>query len=283
MATRGKQSGHDTAKMQQKMEMEPLSKVLDGTVIPGEKPFSIHEEVQSKGGVDLLAPGPGEKSLIRIYLDESLEKAFNCAINVHLQAFYQYQALSNFCFKDNVSLPGMGKYFFKRSMAFLKNYKDLAEFASSRGGQVMLRDIQAPHQQFFDSTNGEALAVMEYDLAASKVVYEKQLQLHKAAEKVGDAGARNCIENKLLMHMVPSLARIGMYVSQLRRVGANGPGVYVIDRDILLGLDAGELTFGQVTDPRADEMAAPMVPPSKRMRDSVCRSSLWGQMMEQMS
>eukprot|EP00897_Mesotaenium_endlicherianum_P002887 jgi/Mesen1/2626/ME000166S01758 len=135
----------------------------------------------------------------------------------------------------------MGKYFFKRSMAFFTNYKDITEFASARGAQVMLRDIHAPHQQFFDSTKGEALAVMEYDLAASKVIYEKQLQLHKlhkvkgfrqifihsdmkAAEKVNDAGACNCIEEKLLSHMVPSLARIGMYVSQLRRVGTNGPG-----------------------------------------------------------
>eukprot|EP00897_Mesotaenium_endlicherianum_P002886 jgi/Mesen1/2625/ME000166S01761 len=60
-------------------------------------------------------------------------------------------------------------------------------------------------------------------------------------------------------------------------------GVYLIDRDILLGLDGGELTYGQVTDPRADEMSAGMVPPSKRLRDHACQSSLYGQLVQKLS
>ncbi|CAI6009805.1 unnamed protein product [Closterium sp. NIES-65] len=263
--THAKPAESDAQQLKTKLETEPLSKSLTGTVIPDETSFNIEAEIKSLGGLEVLIPGKLEPTLIRQHLDESLLKAFNCACNVHLSTSYAYQALALYCGKDSVALRGFGKFFWKRSLEEQMTFKDITAFVSGRGGSLMLRDIKAPPQSFHDPERGDALTVAEFDLALGKVAYEKDLNLHKAAEMSGDAGAQNFIENRLLKPAVLALQRCARYVTQIRRVG-KGTGEYQMDHHMLMGVDVGELTVGQVLDPMTERMSVHMQPPTKRAR-----------------
>ncbi|CAI5519477.1 unnamed protein product, partial [Closterium sp. Naga37s-1] len=209
--THAKAAESDAQQLKTKLETEPLSKSLTGTVIPDETSFNIEAEIKALGGLEVLVPGKLEPTLIRQHLDESLLKAFNCACN------------------------------------------------------LMLRDIKAPPQSFHDPERGDALTIAEYDLALGKVAYEKDLNLHKAAEMSGDAGAQNFIENRLLKPAMLAIQRCAHYVTQIRRVG-KGTGEYQMDHHMLMGVDVGELTVGQVLDPMTERMSVHMQPPTKRAR-----------------
>ncbi|CAI5501779.1 unnamed protein product [Closterium sp. Naga37s-1] len=248
--THAKPAETDAQQLKTKLETEPLSKSLTGTVIPDETSFNIEAEIKALGGLEVLVPGKLEPTLIRQHLDESLLKAFNCASNVHLSTSYAYQALALYCGKDSVALRGFGKFFWKRALEEQMTFKDIAAFVSGRGGGLMLRDIKAPPQSFHDPERGDALTVAEYDLAVCKVAYEKDLNLHKAAEMSGDAGAQNFIENRLLKPEVLALQRCARYVTQIRRVG-KGTGEYQLDHHMLMGVDIGEMTVGQPPTKRA--------------------------------
>ncbi|CAI7785637.1 unnamed protein product [Closterium sp. NIES-54] len=277
----GKLMGVDAAEGIVKVDGEPDVKTIEITGLGklqhaccddylGEPLFrhavrATEAEIKALGGLEVLVPGKLEPTLIRQHLDESLLKAFNCACNVHLSTSYAYQALGLYCGKDSVALRGFGKFFWKRSLEEQMTFKDIASFVSGRGGTLMLRDIKAPPQSFHDPERGDALTIAEYDLALGKVAYEKDLNLHKAAEMSGDAGAQNFIENRLLKPAMLAIQRCARYVTQIRRVG-KGTGEYQMDHHMLMGVDVGELTVGQVLDPMTERMSVHMQPPTKRAR-----------------
>ncbi|CAI5931847.1 unnamed protein product [Closterium sp. NIES-64] len=126
--THAKPAESDAQQLKTKLETEPLSKSLTGTVIPDETSFNIEAEIKSLGGLEVLIPGKLEPTLIRQHLDESLLKAFNCACNVHLSTSYAYQALALYCGKDSVALRGFGKFFWKRSLEEQMTFKDITAF-----------------------------------------------------------------------------------------------------------------------------------------------------------
>ncbi|CAI5513703.1 unnamed protein product [Closterium sp. Naga37s-1] len=221
--THAKPAETDAQQLKTKLETEPLSKSLTGTVIPDETSFNIEAEIKALGGLEVLVPGKLEPTLIRQHLDESLLKAFNCASNVHLSTSYAYQALALYCGKDSVALRGFGKFFWKRALEEQMTFKDIAAFVYSH---------------FVIS-----LVVGTYSFAALPFLVQ-------AAEMSGDAGAQNFIENRLLKPEVLALQRCARYVTQIRRVG-KGTGEYQLDHHMLMGVDIGEMTVGQPPTKRA--------------------------------
>jgi len=73
---------------------------------------------------------------------------------------------------------------------------------------------------------------MELALSLEKLNYEKLLKLWDVADKHGDPQAPHWIEDNLLDDQVADIKKAADYVSQLRRIGRDGHGVWHWDYEL---------------------------------------------------
>jgi ferritin heavy chain len=73
---------------------------------------------------------------------------------------------------------------------------------------------------------------MELALSLEKLNYEKLLKLWDVADKHGDPHAPHWIEDNLLDDQVADIKKAADYVSQLRRIGRDGHGVWHWDYEL---------------------------------------------------
>jgi ferritin heavy chain len=70
---------------------------------------------------------------------------------------YVYHSMASYFDRDNVSLPGLAKYFRDQSAEERGHAQLLMDFQNTRGGRVALQAIIPPETEFNDATKGDAL------------------------------------------------------------------------------------------------------------------------------
>jgi len=100
---------------------------------------------------------------------------------------------------------------------------------SKRGGQVTFFPISAPPHQDWKS----ALNVLETTLQMEKDVNQSLLNLHQIAEENHDPALQDFIESEFLTEQVDDIKRAADYVTELKRCGGDGLGLYFFDRKFL--------------------------------------------------
>lgn len=186
---------------------------------------------QVSGELAQIAKAPGTESYCRkLYADEC-EAAVNRQINIEYSISYLYHSMFSFFDRDNVGLPGFAEYFKHESEEERSHAEKLMEYQTLRGGRVVLGSLMSPISEFDNSEKGEALYSMELALALEKMNYEKLLELHAVASKNEDPQLCDFVESEYLQEQVEAIKELGVFVSQLRRVG-KGHGVYHFDREL---------------------------------------------------
>lgn len=185
-------------------------------------------------GGKLYDPAP-EHSFARMHYHDTLEAAVNEQINVELNISYVYQSLSSYFYRDNVGLIGFGKYFNDESLEERSHAQKLIDFQNSRGGRVKLHPLVSPESEFSHAQKGDALYSMELALSLEKLNYDKLLHLRGVASKHGDAHATHWIEDNLLDDQIADIKQVSDWVSQLRRIGQDGHGVWHFDHKLYNG------------------------------------------------
>ncbi|KAL7641352.1 UNVERIFIED_CONTAM: hypothetical protein RMT77_008491 [Armadillidium vulgare] len=167
-------------------------------------------------------------SLIRQNYHEDCEALINKQINMELYASYVYLSMSYYYDRDDVSLPGICKFFKKASGEEREHAMKLLEYQNRRGGKIVLQPIEAPAMQEW----GTALNGLEAALSLEKQVNQSLLDLHKKGDSCGDPHLTNFLEEHYLEEQVEAIKELSDYITQLKRAGPGGLGEYTFDRDL---------------------------------------------------
>lgn len=160
--------------------------------------------------------------------DEKCENVINNQINMELWASYQYQVMWNYFDRSTVGLKNIATFFRKSSEEEREHAEKLMEYQNMRGGTVVLRNIEAPSLDYLDNNSIDNDVVLSFEKAVEmeQQVYQSLLNVHKVGDECNDAQFTDFIEGEFLGEQVEAINELTKYVSQLRRIGNNGHGVW---------------------------------------------------------
>jgi len=165
-------------------------------------------------------------SQVRQNFHEEGEAAINKQINMELHASYVYLSMAYYFDRDDVALKGFHEYFKKQSDEEREHAQMFMEYQNKRGGRILLQDVPKPVKDEW----GSPLEAMQVALELEKTVNQSLLDLHKVADRHGDAQMCDFIETHFLEEQVKSIKEIGDHITNLKRVGT-GLGEYMYDKE----------------------------------------------------
>lgn len=167
--------------------------------------------------------------------NEACENQVNEQINVEYWASYQYHLMWSYFDRSNVGLKNIAEFFKKSSEEERKHAHKLMEYQNLRGGKVVLNTIPEVSLDFLNETNNnitnDVLLSFEKALNMEQTVYKSLLNLHKVAEENNDPQFADFVEGTYLEEQVEALNTVTKYVSQLKRIGNDGHGVWNFDHE----------------------------------------------------
>jgi len=146
---------------------------------------------------------------------EESEAAINKQINMELYASYVYQSMAYYFDRDDVALKGFHKYFKENSEEEREHAEKLMKYQNKRGGRIVLNDIAKPDKNEW----GCGVDAFTTALALEKSVNQALLDLHKVADKHGDAQMMDFLEGEYLKEQVDAIKEISDHITNLKRVG----------------------------------------------------------------
>ena len=151
----------------------------------------------------------------------------NRQINAELQASHAYLSMAAYFSRDNVALPGLHKFFLNSSHEEREHAEKLISYQGTRGGRVHLDAITAPEMEWKSARNA-----VETALQMEKAVNASLLDLHKLGEEHGDSQLCDYIATEFLEEQVKSLKEIADMLTNLNRVGNDGVGLFLFDKEL---------------------------------------------------
>ena len=137
-------------------------------------------------------------------------------------------SIASFFGRDTVALPGFHKFFTKQYKEEREHAEKLIAYQAMRGGKTVLSNLVAPPTADLKS----AREAVEISLAMEKEINAKLLKLHGIAEAQNDAQLCDFIESEYLMEQVESMKEIADMLTNLTRVGNDGLGLYLLDKEL---------------------------------------------------
>jgi ferritin heavy chain len=168
-------------------------------------------------------------SLARQNYSKEAESALSSQIAKELQAFYAYLSMASWCRRDTVSLPGLASFFSKQSAEENGHARKLIEYQAIRGGETLFADIKAP------ANMGEwrsAAECLECALEMERDVNASLLSLHTLAQQHNDPQLEDFLEQDYLDEQVESIKEMADLVTQIKRAGPEGLGLYLFDLEM---------------------------------------------------
>ena len=168
-------------------------------------------------------------SLIRQNFHETSKRAINDQINMELSASYVYQSMAFYFDRDDVALPGFSRFFSENSKEEREHAEMLMKYLNKRGGRVVLQEIRRPEMDNW----GSGLNALQIALGHEQKVNESLLRLHSIASQNNDAHLTNYLESEFLDEQVDAIKKLSDLITQLKRVGAQGLGEQIFDKDLM--------------------------------------------------
>lgn len=146
---------------------------------------------------------------------------------MELYASYVYQSMAYYFDRDDVALKGFSKFFKESAEEEREHAEKFMKYQNMRGGRVVLQPIQKPDKDEW----GCGLEAMETALALEKTVNQSLLDLHKVADKHGDAQMMDYLEGEYLKEQVEAIKDLSDKITNLKRVGP-GVGEWHFDKEL---------------------------------------------------
>ena len=157
-------------------------------------------------------------------LPKKIESAFNEQIRNELQSAYLYLAMAADC--DKQSLPGCASWLRSQWEEEIAHAMRFYDFIIDRDGTVELKALDAPKVSF-----GSPLAVFERALENERAVTASINELYSLVQKEGDFASQPLLD-WFVTEQVEEEATVGQIVDDLRRVGDQGEGLYLLDKEL---------------------------------------------------
>jgi ferritin len=174
---------------------------------------------------------------MRKVISEKLQKSINQHINREIYSAYLYASMG--AYFDATSLDGFSNWMRVQVQEELSHVARFWSFLSNRGGRVLLTPIDGPPTEW-DSP----LAVMEAVHAHEQEVSRGINELVDQVTEERDHMAREFLQ-WFLAEQVEEEASADKIVQDLKKLGDNGHGLLMIDREL----------SGRVFTPPADSKA----------------------------
>lgn len=148
----------------------------------------------------------------------------NGQLNAELQAAYLYLAMSAHCEEQN--LPGFARWLREQAREEVGHAMRFYQFVLDRGGRVALGAIEAPASEF-----PSLLELFEQALEHERAVTRSIYDLYQAAEEDRDYGAHTLLE-EFAAEQVEEEKTVSFVVESLKRIGEDGTGLFILDREL---------------------------------------------------
>lgn len=168
-----------------------------------------------------------ESSRARQNFSKEAEDAINDQINVELDAAYAYQSIASWCSRDTVALLGFSKYYNKQAAEEREHAQKFINYMSLRGGCSKFRQIREKPDDW-----KSALNVLETALNMERDVNASLLKLHTVAEEHNDPALEDFLEGEFLRDQVEDIKTAADLITQLKRAGTEGLGLYLFDQQL---------------------------------------------------
>ena len=158
------------------------------------------------------------------------EDLVNKQINLELFASHTYTALSAFFQSDAVGLPGTAAYFKKSSDEEMEHARSFIAYQTNRGGIVSVTSLDKPVDFYSDECSDSILLqAFKRALELEQTVYDSILNISKTCD---DPALEDFLDD-FLKEQLEGQYKLGVIISQLKRIGLDGHGLYQFDKDML--------------------------------------------------
>jgi ferritin len=157
-------------------------------------------------------------------ISEKLQKAINAHINREIYSAYLYASMG--AYLDSISLDGFSNWMTVQVQEELSHASRFWDYMSNRGGRILLTAIDAPPTEWESPLN-----VMEE-------VYAHEQEVSKGINSLVDLAIeeRDHMTKEFLQwfvaEQVEEEATADKLVQDIKRIGDNGHGMLMIDREL---------------------------------------------------
>uniref|UniRef100_A0A1B6KKR4 Ferritin n=1 Tax=Graphocephala atropunctata TaxID=36148 RepID=A0A1B6KKR4_9HEMI len=167
-------------------------------------------------------------SQVRQNFHEDSENGINKQINMELYASYVYLSMAYYFDRDDVALHGISEYFRKSSDEEREHAQKLMKYLNKRGGRIVLFDVKQPPRNDWGNAEEAFTAALQLE----KDVNTSLLSLHQIGTVHNDANFCDYLESEFLQEQVDSIKSIGDMLTNIRRVGKEGLGIFIFDKEL---------------------------------------------------
>ncbi len=157
-------------------------------------------------------------------LAKKVEDAMNAQLAVELESAYAYLAMSAYC--ESESLPGFATWLREQAKEEVDHAMRFFDFVNDRQGQVSLRELPEPQQKF-----ASVLDVFEQALDNERSVTRSISDLYGFVVGEKDYAAQAWLD-WFATEQVEEEKMVGQIVDDLNRIGDDGNGLFVLDREL---------------------------------------------------
>ncbi len=158
-------------------------------------------------------------------LKEKVEKAINDQINAELYSAYMYMAMS--AYFESIDLKGFGNWMRVQAQEEMTHAAKFFDYVNERGGRVSLSAIEAPPSEW-----KSPLDVFEATYKHECHVSDLINKLVDLALEQSDHATYNFLQ-WFVAEQVEEEASADEVVQQLKLVGDQGHGLFMIDRELI--------------------------------------------------
>ena len=106
------------------------------------------------------------------------------------------------------------------------------EYQNLRGGTVKIGKLEDYHNDYLKvQDQSDVLSSFIKALDMEQHVYKSLLEVHRVGQKVDDPQFTDFIEGEFLEEQVNAINEISKYISQLKRIGNDGHGIWNFDQE----------------------------------------------------
>ena len=157
-------------------------------------------------------------------LNDTMQKALNEQINAEIYSAYLYYAMS--AHSEANDLPGFANWFKVQAQEELFHASKFFDYICDRGGRVQLDQIKAPRVEW-DSP----LAAFSDAHKHEQEVTRRISDLVTLAQEERDRSTDSFLQ-WFVAEQIEEEATVSQIVGQLKIVGANGPGLFMVDQQL---------------------------------------------------
>jgi ferritin heavy chain len=156
------------------------------------------------------------------------ENVVNEQIQLEYWASYQYHIIWSYFDRNDVGISNIAEFFRKNSVEEREHAEKFMSYQNLRGGKVTLNGVQSVDLSYLDNmeSNNDVLASFEKALEMENIIYTSLINVHKTSEKYSDPQFGDFVEGEFLKEQVHAISEITKYISQLKRIGNDGHGLW---------------------------------------------------------